>query len=797
MTGTSMAGPPVRPAAAGPPARPGPLQVWRLPVHLGAHIVATVALTSVILLGAALVWRLPAIEQESRAALQQTTKGLVTRMESLLLARETRLELLERLASEARSAAHVDAILDSSVEGGDPFSASYRLSPSGTVTSIGLGRAQRHLRETLRDSDLSSLPLVRQSMADTKVTWSGTHVSPITGDLSIGVAYRDPRTASMQVAEGPRALLLRTLDMASGARSGPLWLVARSGEILAAHGEARERVGHNLRDTPLMQALLAGVAPPDAMVLDGRRLLVSAAHSRTLDWYVVGLAPTGLDDPGAREIILYTMGSLVGGLLASLLMAPFWARRMAAPLQRIVRQATRIASGEAIDRDWPQGNVAEFNTLSGRLAHMAVALQQRERKLSAVFNAAPVPMTVLDARDGFRILDVNDAWCQVMGFRRDAAVGRTGDDIGIWPHTEERDHLRQKMAEGARSVEVCFVRGDGQVLRMLTHGHRMVIDSEELMVFGSIDIGPLRRAQQGLHELNARLESRIAERTQALAQSNEALRSTVDDLRRTQAELVRAEKLAALGALVAGVAHELNTPLGNGVMAISTLQDGTRSFRQAMQAGLRRTDLQQFLEQVAQGTDIAARNLHRAADLVQNFKQVAVDQTSSQRRSFELYEVVREMVVSLRPTFSRTPYRIEVTVPAIGLRMDSYAGALGQTIGNLIQNAVLHGFEGRSRGTVHVSGERAADGGILLRVADDGCGIPYALLARIYEPFVSTRMGRGGTGLGLYLSYNAVVNLLGGTIEVHSVEGQGTCFTLHMPANAPSACTVAGTTPLP
>ncbi len=294
-----------------------------------------------------------------------------------------------------------------------------------------------------------------------------------------------------------------------------------------------------------------------------------------------------------------------------------------------------------------------------------------------------------------------------------------------------------------------------------------------------------------LQELNIELEARVAHRTEALATANEELSGAITTLRATQGELVRAEKMAALGGLVAGVAHELNTPLGNGLMAVTSLSDEVRQFRVTMQTGLRKAALESLLASVEQATNMTTRNLHRASDLVSSFKQVAVDQTSAQRRPFELHEVVDEMVVSLRPSISRTPYQIVVAV-APGLKLDSYPGALGQTIGNLINNAVLHGFEGRAHGTIRITGVSDAEEGdcIMLSVADDGRGIPAALLAQIFDPFMTTKMGRGGTGLGLHIAYNAVTHLLGGSLTVCSVEGEGATFMLRLPRTAPKAINV-------
>jgi signal transduction histidine kinase len=307
-----------------------------------------------------------------------------------------------------------------------------------------------------------------------------------------------------------------------------------------------------------------------------------------------------------------------------------------------------------------------------------------------------------------------------------------------------------------------------------------------MMVWAGVDITEMHRIDNALRELNAELEERVARRTEALASANDDLSTAIAELRQTQTELVRAEKMAALGGLVAGVAHELNTPLGNGLMAVTALGDEVRKFRQSMQDGLRRTALEALLSSVEQATDISTRNLYRAAELVSNFKQVAVDQTSAQRRRFALAEVVAEIVSSLRPSFARTPYKVVVEIPP-GLWMDSYPGALGQVVTNLVNNAVLHGFEGRNQGTVRITGEARDEDWLLLRVADDGRGIPADLLDRIFDPFVTTKMGRGGTGLGLHISYNAVVSLLGGSISVRSAEGEGTDFELLLPSSAPRA----------
>lgn len=307
----------------------------------------------------------------------------------------------------------------------------------------------------------------------------------------------------------------------------------------------------------------------------------------------------------------------------------------------------------------------------------------------------------------------------------------------------------------------------------------------------------INQRQAQLRQLNSDLEQRVTERTRALASSKAALQQSLEHLQRTRDDLQRNERLAALGGLVAGVAHELNTPLGNGLLAVSTLRDDTRAFRQQLAGGLRRSALEQLLQGVDDAADIAHRNLQRAADLVTSFKQVAVDQTSGQRRRFELQAVVQELLLTLQPTLSRTPYRVSADLPP-GLWLDSYPGALGQILTNLINNAVLHGFDERDHGQLTLHACALPEGMLELSVSDDGRGIPPSLIGRIFDPFVTTRMGRGGTGLGLNIAHSMATNVLGGALTVRSTEGVGTTFTLRLPQVAPHVAPhVATQAPMP
>jgi PAS domain S-box-containing protein len=294
-----------------------------------------------------------------------------------------------------------------------------------------------------------------------------------------------------------------------------------------------------------------------------------------------------------------------------------------------------------------------------------------------------------------------------------------------------------------------------------------------------------RQAEEAMRQLNQELESRVAQRTQELADSFDRLKEAFATIERAQDELVRSEKLASLGSLVAGVAHELNTPLGNSLTVATTLAERAQAIQKELGTGaLRRSTLHEFIQGTAHASDLLTRNLFRASDLITHFKQVAVDQTSAQRRPFDLAETVAEVVLTLQPQFKKTPHRIELAIPS-GIQLDSYPGPLGQVITNLVSNALVHGFDAGAHGLVRIGASADAEE-VLLTVADNGRGIAPEHQAKVFDPFFTTRLGQGGSGLGLHIVYSIVTRVLGGRITLASQPGEGTTLTLHLPLQAPA-----------
>ncbi|MDT9001109.1 two-component regulator propeller domain-containing protein [Paucibacter sp. APW11] len=258
-------------------------------------------------------------------------------------------------------------------------------------------------------------------------------------------------------------------------------------------------------------------------------------------------------------------------------------------------------------------------------------------------------------------------------------------------------------------------------------------------------------------------------------------------LKLTQTQLVAQEKLAALGALVAGVAHELNTPIGNSLLVASTLRDASEEFvQQARSGGLRRSELERYCDNASASSSLLLRSLSQAAELISSFKQLAVDQTSDQRRPFELRQLCEELALTFASRLRREEHRLELAIEP-GIAMDSFPGPLGQVLGNLIMNALVHAFEGRKHGLLQLQGQRLGSDRVQISFRDDGRGIAAEHLGRIFDPFFTTKLGQGGSGLGLHISYTIVSSLLGGSIRVSSSPGQGACFTIELPLVAPFA----------
>jgi len=276
---------------------------------------------------------------------------------------------------------------------------------------------------------------------------------------------------------------------------------------------------------------------------------------------------------------------------------------------------------------------------------------------------------------------------------------------------------------------------------------------------------------------------KLSDRNELTArEANKSLEAALEELKQTQAELVQAEKMASLGQLVAGVAHEINTPLGIILTAASSLEEETRGLKKLAEDGqARKSDVFKYFVHAEETAHLIATHGNNAATLIHSFKRVSVNQSQNTPDSFDLKALIEDTLRSLGPRFKGTGVDISLDVPE-GIFMRSYPGTLVQVLNNLVMNALIHGFENRHGGAITISTEPTKQGeSIALRIADTGRGITPEIREKIFDPFVTTKRGQGGSGLGLNIVFNLITSKLQGKIILEDRTEDGTSFLMTLP----------------
>lgn len=291
--------------------------------------------------------------------------------------------------------------------------------------------------------------------------------------------------------------------------------------------------------------------------------------------------------------------------------------------------------------------------------------------------------------------------------------------------------------------------------------------------------------QESLLFVMSLMRDSLNERTSALVQKNHELNSTLEALKRTQDELLASEKLAALGSLVAGVSHELNTPIGVCVTAASTMVDRTKIIAADLgENRIKRSVLEDYIQDMLTGGEIVQNNLYKMSELIVDFKQVSVAKELLEYGRFNLSELINETVNSFRSILSQRAIAYVDDVDCT-ITMDSYSVPLARVLINLMQNSIVHAFNFSMHGCIKIQGRMLSDSVVQLIISDDGIGIPPENLSRIYEPFFTTKMGHGGSGLGMHIVYNIIKNVLHGSIKTTSIINIGTQVELLLPIKLP------------
>ncbi|MCL1474561.1 hybrid sensor histidine kinase/response regulator [Argonema antarcticum] len=339
----------------------------------------------------------------------------------------------------------------------------------------------------------------------------------------------------------------------------------------------------------------------------------------------------------------------------------------------------------------------------------------------------------------------------------------------IMPHMDGYqvcEHL--KADERTRDIPIIFISAINEVL-----------DKVKAFTLGGVDY--ITKPFQ-FEEVWVRVETHLTLRNLQISfkEKNELLEKTLQQLQDAQKHLIQSEKMAALGNLVAGVAHEINTPVGISVTAASTLAEDTKEFSRIYKSNqMKRTDLETFLDTAIESSSMILANLRRAADLIVSFKQVAVDQSSDFQRRFKVKEYLEEVILSLTGQLKKNKHTVTIEGDE-QLTLDSYPGALSQIITNLVMNSLTHAYEKENSGHIKIEFHRLGDM-VIFQYTDDGKGIASENMSKIFEPFFTTNRFQGSTGLGLYIIYNLVTQQLRGTVECESEVGVGTKFVIQLP----------------
>jgi PAS domain S-box-containing protein len=398
------------------------------------------------------------------------------------------------------------------------------------------------------------------------------------------------------------------------------------------------------------------------------------------------------------------------------------------------------------------------------------AIAEGRRLLQQVIDTVPAVINVKDKQ--LRYILMNRYMAGIFGIEPGDAIGHTTTDLMSRYGAKKTDENDRRVLAAGRELgfyEEEYLDSSGNLRQWLVNKLPLLdADGEiERIVTVALDIGERKRGE---------LEMRKAK---------DAAEAALRNLRETQNSLIEAEKLAALGRLVAGVAHEVNNPVGISLTVASSLERKTALFAaEVTRGGLRRSSLTEFLETSRDASSQLVANLNRAAELITSFKQVAADRNYSDQRVFDLGDLTEQVVMSLRPGLRKHNLTLNVDCQP-NLTMNSYPGPYGQVLTNLFLNSVAHAFPDGKPGAVDIQVRESGKDNVEIIFSDNGCGMSLDVRRRAFDPFFTTRRDQGGTGLGLHIVYSIVTNRLGGRLDLDSAPGGGTRIQIILPRIAP------------
>ncbi len=483
-------------------------------------------------------------------------------------------------------------------------------------------------------------------------------------------------------------------------------------------------------------------------------------------------------------------------LFAALVLAYYLVVKITSPMTRLSYQVQKITEYSSrgtlkqidVHTNDEVGVLASaFRKTLQRLSNTLMMLRNKQESLQTTLNSIGDGVVSVDIEG--RIQLFNPVAANLTGLEASQVKSAFIDDVITLYDLENGEVISMSQFIDVMQGEVGAISHEAILNSTTGQTHVVLVTMSSIIssdidcqgaVFAISDITKKKEREQDLKDLNQELKSHKEELEYKVAERTNELSYTIENLKNTRNQLVSTEKMASLGRLVAGISHEINTPLGVCVTAVSCLEQNYIHFKTACLEGqLSKRYLNSYLEDTEEGLTLVLNNLTRASGLVQSFKQVSVDQSNNNYRDFDVLDYMQEIAASLKPHIKASGHRFMVDCPE-ALKMYANPGAISQVFTNLIMNSVLHGFEEREQGLMTLNiFEDGED--VIFDYKDDGVGMGNDVVEKIFEPFFTTKLGQGGSGLGMHIVYNLVTVTLEGSIECKSTLGEGTRFIIRLP----------------
>jgi len=449
-----------------------------------------------------------------------------------------------------------------------------------------------------------------------------------------------------------------------------------------------------------------------------------------------------------------------------------WIRRPIVTIAKAIEAEGKEEDGIGIQ----YSGLQEIDVLVDAFKAMQEQIKQRQQLIISILdNAGEV---IFSVNDGGIIQLFNKAASKTFGYSSEEAIG---ENVSILMPNSSRTHDGANFAKALDNTrEVTAIRKNNHQFQAEVTTNELFIGNEQFFISVLRDISERKK-----YENTLRSAKDVAENaSKMLGRKNSDLLTSMQTIKRTQKQLIEAEKMASLGGLVAGISHEINTPIGIGVTAASHLALEIKEMSKLLEKGeLTKTNLDEFAEEATEASNIILNNLNRAAELVRSFKQVAVDQTSEEMRVFNMLDYIDEIILNLRPKLKRTQHEVVIDCPS-DLAINSVPGAYSQIITNLVMNSLIHGYDENQWGILKIKFYQKDENELCLEYSDDGKGMDKETRKKIFEPFFTTKRGQGGSGLGMHILFNLISQSLKGKIlDVISSPGNGTVFQISLPLN--------------